>query len=205
MTEPTYVVQEVREWPGQKTPSHNRKRAPFKANWGRTLDVLGRELRHLNAGEVVLFGYFSARHIRRDGQLYADARPTEPGVVLEFKSRTKGTRFRFAADTFGYWQDNVDAIARSLEALRMIDRYGVTSGQQYEGFKALPSHGSTTMTTENAKDTIRRYAPSEGGTVSEMAIRIARAKAHPDRGGSHDAFVQVQEAERTLKAAGVLV
>lgn len=204
MADPVYTVREIRAWPGKKRERHQQSRAPFKANWGRTLDLLKRELRQLDAREVVLSGYFESRHIRRDGQLYADARPTEPGVILEFYSRAKGMPFRFAADRFAFWQDNVDAIARSLEALRMMNRYGVTSGEQYEGFKALPSQGSTTTTTEAALATIRRYAPHTNGAVNEQSIRVAKAAAHPDRGGSHEAFVAVAEAEKALRAAGVL-
>jgi hypothetical protein len=201
MAGPFYTVRPIETWPGKRTP--HRSRSPFKTSWSHVLHVLERELKHLRARDVVLRLAVRDAHLRNDGQLRADARPAEPGVILEFLSTAKGIRFRFATDRYGFWQDNVDAISRSLEALRMIDRYGVTSGEQYEGFRALPSQGTTTITTEDAKEMIRRYAPSANGDWAVAAL-VARSASHPDRGGSDEAFVNVTAAIQTLKAAGII-
>lgn len=188
--------QEVREWPGEKTPVWKRQRAPFKAHATKLWDLLDRELHMVNAKDVTLSGYWRARDFKRDGGIYADARPTEPGVVLEFV-RGKD-RMRFACDKFLVWLDNVDAIARALEALRMVDRYGVTSGQQYEGFKALPA-GVDVANPTNLALTITSWAGVPAGTPITMdLVRRAKAKAHPDAGGSHADFIGVQEAARRL-------
>lgn len=208
--------QEVREWPGKK--NGYRSRAPFKAHATKLWDLLDRELAKINAKDVVLSGYFRAKDFKRDGTVYADARPTEPGVILEYtrvsggyvdgKWRETKDRFRFACDKFPVWLDNVDAIARSLEALRMIDRYGVTSGQQYEGFKALPEKASETLTTARAIEVIAEAAGRPPGVLRDdpeqlrQAIRVARSRAHPDAGGSHERFVLVQAAEAALVQGG---
>jgi hypothetical protein len=56
------------------------------------------------------------------------------------------------------WQHNVRAIALGLEALRKVDRYGITRrGEQYAGWKALPAGigiGATHMTSEVATKVI---------------------------------------------------
>lgn len=191
----TIRYQEVREWPGEKTTGWLRVRAPFKAHATKLWDLLDRELHMVNAKDVTLAGYWRPRDFKRDGGVYADARPTEPGVVLEFM-RGKD-RMRFACDKFLVWLDNVDAIARALEALRMVDRYGVTSGQQYEGFKALPSGAGPSA--DVLSRTIRLWSQtSDAEPVTVEMVRKAKARAHPDAGGSHEAFVAVQDAAKRL-------
>lgn len=193
----TIRYQEVREWPGEKTVTWHRTRAPFKAHATKLWDLLDRELKLIQAKDVTLSGFWRARDFKRDGGIYADARPTEPGVVLEFV-RGKD-RMRFACDKFLVWLDNVDAIARALEALRMVDRYGVTSGRQYEGFKALPSGGGIVVSEANLALTITSWAGVPAGTtITSDIVRRAKAKAHPDAGGSHSDFIAVQEAAKRL-------
>src|SRR5436309_2742974 len=57
------------------------------APWSRIIKDLERELRHLNAVEVVLRMDVEARHIRSDGQLRADARPASSAIMLQFQAR----------------------------------------------------------------------------------------------------------------------
>lgn len=191
-------------WPANypQTATWDRPRCPFRTVWSKTLDDLDRELFHVDARHVVVELDLHESQMTKAGRPRADAIMRTPGVVLQFE-RGKD-RLIFPCDTYNDWQDNVRAIALTLNALRMMERYGTTSGRQYQGFKALPSQGSTTLTTEGAKDTIRRYAGENGNGDWASRVRSARNAAHPDRGGSHDAFVAVQEAERTLRAAGVL-
>lgn len=193
----TIRYQEVREWPGEKTPGYRRNRAPFKAHATKLWDLLDRELQKINAKDVSLSGYWRQRDFKRDGGVYADARPTEPGVILEFV-RGKD-RMRFACDKFPVWLDNVDAIARALEALRMVDRYGVTSGRQYEGFKALPSTAGNGG--ESAQSVIARWAGVDLATtvLTIEHVRRAKQRAHPDAGGSYEAFIAVQQAAQELR------
>jgi hypothetical protein len=51
---------------------------------------------------------------------------------------TQEDAFQFAVDKFATWQDNLRAIALGLEALRKVDRYGITkNSEQYTGWKQL--------------------------------------------------------------------
>jgi hypothetical protein len=73
--------------------------------------------------------------IRQDGQPRANARARiHPGVEISFDSRDHG-RQTFATDEYDDWQDNVRAIALSLEALRAVERWGVSKGRQYTGLR----------------------------------------------------------------------
>lgn len=136
---------DLADWPG--TPTYGRKSAPFRTTWPRTLDLLEAELRHLGATNIVIRAAFESRDIRNDGWPRADARkPSFPGVIISFESKVGP--LQYATDVYGDanwrdlpgWQANVRAVALSLEALRAVDRHGVTGrGEQYVGFGALPA------------------------------------------------------------------
>lgn len=67
---------------GQPVTEARRSRYTFKANWSATLDLLDRELWHLDASSVVLQVDVTEADLRLDGQLRANARPDFPGVRL---------------------------------------------------------------------------------------------------------------------------
>ena len=53
---------------------------------------------------------------------------------------TKGGPLLFVCGRFTTWQDNLRAIAKTMEALRAVKRWGATqSDEQYTGFRALPA------------------------------------------------------------------
>lgn len=194
----------VRQWPGHK---HAFPVAPpFKPTSTRMWTGLEREMKMLGVTACDIFGYFRQQDLKRDGGIYADARPTAPGVVLEYTRN--GQRYRFACDKFRNWLDNLDAIVRSLEGLRISERYGVMSGQQYEGFKALPESSSASA-TDNVKAAAELIARLTGnGTTpagvlrdamtARDAFRRARGRAHPDVGGNHEDFVRLSAAAVAL-------
>jgi hypothetical protein len=173
-------------WPtGQRTPPEQRQHSRFKAPYSRTLEQLQHELRLLDAVEpVVLEAGFQPHEIRMDGLPRKGARPGDPAVIVSFDSRVGP--LRYGCDTFWSHEDNLRAIALALEALRAVDRYGVTKrGEQYTGFAALPS---AEMTREKAIQLLEQL----GG--EKEALR----RTHPDTGGSAVAFNEVQQARRVL-------
>src|ERR1051326_4226362 len=133
------------KWP--RVPENNRVRSQFSAKYSDTLELLESELRHLRARNPVLIQtYMRESDIRIDGLPRADARmPDNPGVIITFEKwfangtfHDKGQALGFVkpvsvpCDRFLDWKDNLRAIALSLEALRRVDRYGVTQmGEQY--------------------------------------------------------------------------
>jgi len=194
-------------WPGP--PTRSRKRAPFRASWSSTLALLKKELRALGARNVRIELDMPARMIRLDGYPRADARASGPGIILNFDSRYGP--LRYPCDTFDSWDDNLRAVALSLEKLRAVDRYGVTKrGEQYSGFGKLPPAGgtSTTLTVEEAA---AQLAAMDGGTSTGPAIRTDREhytsivrrmvkRTHPDAGGSPRDWHALQEVKRVLDA-----
>jgi hypothetical protein len=183
-------------WPGQMTM--RRKRAPFKASYSSTLQLLDRELRALGAERVVVQAALPERDIRLDGLPRNDARPAHPGIIISFESRHGP--LSYPCDTYDRLEDNIRAIALSLEYLRAVNRYGVTKhGEQYRGWTALPAPPRK-MTREEALEVLSPYADLEVPQAerSRDAYRRAAMATHPDRGGNVDAFNRVQQAKEVL-------
>lgn len=190
-------------WPGAETKT--RTYSPFSAEWSATTELLGRELRNLGARNIVCQIALREQDIRLDGYPKANARPTHPGVILAFESNFGP--LKYACDRFSDWRDNVRAIALGLEALRKVERYGITKrGEQYTGFRALPASTQPVMTTEAAARFIGGFTRGvwqdlvRSAEVVAAAYRIAARACHPDTGGSTEQFQQLQEAKRVLDA-----
>lgn len=114
--------------------------SPFQAPWTNTVELLTRELRFLRAERTVLELEVVEQQIRADGQLKGRMVPFGPRVRLSFESRYGPLRYacgRFGDDTIDLgWKWNVRAIGLGLEALRKVDRYGITKrGEQYTGWR----------------------------------------------------------------------
>lgn len=181
----------INRWPGERTPPSERRRAPFSAPWASTVQLLNRELRMIGAEQVVLQAALAEGQIRLDGKPYASARIDDPSIILS--AETNHGALMFAVDTFRTWQENLRAIALALEALRKVDRYGVTkSAEQYQGWRALPAGESAgePMTVEDAQ----AFIDEHGGSYREAAKRL-----HPDApGGDEAAFLRLTEAQEVL-------
>lgn len=168
-------------WPYPET--RNRRSAwTFKVGWQNTLDLLERELRHLRGDSVVIGAGFREQDLRLDGLPRSNAwEPPHPGIELSFDS--KHGRLVYATDTCQRWEHNVRSIALGLEALRAVDRYGITrKGEQYAGWKQLASGDGPSAARGHVL--IREH----GGE------RQALMATHPDHGGDPREFADVQAA-----------
>ena len=147
-----YDIRPLVAWTDPETPVR-RSSSRFKASWADTLEFLSAEISKVGGKEpVVLQVNVTEGDIRLDGMLRANAKVGHPGVVVSFDSDFGP--LRYATDAYEKdwshgmpsWQANIRAIALTLEALRAIDRWGVSKrGEQYTGWKALPSGGSVTF------------------------------------------------------------
>jgi hypothetical protein len=174
--------------------------------------------------------------MRLDGGLRADAKVSHPGVILSFETKKYGP-MRYFTDVFdkgsrwvkgtknelGWysggrseaipgWQMNARAIALGLEALRKVDRYGITKrGEQYTGWSALPPAtpmGAGGMTADQAAQFVAEHSTLAGlpldvddvlsGAWLTEGYRMAAKVLHPDAGGSTEDFQTLQEAKRIL-------
>lgn len=199
----------LEKWPGER--AKYRKDAQFRAKYPQTLDLLEYELSKLRARDTIIqVDNLTTADIRNDGWPKGSWCPRGgwQGVVVSFDS-PKGA-MSFPCDRYTEWQDNLRAIALSLEALRTVDRYGVTRGnEQYRGWAKLESGNGNKGKMD--RDAAARFIESLTGyplgpnpqkrTVSEIC-RDLRIEHHPDRGGSHETFVAIGQAEEVLCGEG---
>jgi hypothetical protein len=198
-----YQFRPIDQWPGTKTSASARKGSQFKAPWSKTLDLLERELNYLKAKDIVIQAAVQPHEIRNDGMLRSGARPSWPGVILSFNS--KHGELSYPCDTYTDWQANIRAIALALEALRAVDRYGVTRrAEQYKGWARLEGPKRVEGDVEDAALLLAKYhiVPFRDilnrRETAEVAYRVAASKTHPDGGGTPDAFKAVQRAKEIL-------
>lgn len=152
----------------------------FRSEWDATLVLLEREIEALKGVDPDIGIVCEPSQISMSGTLKAGQRVAvrHPGAEVSFDAG--GRRMVFHTDAFPYLSWNLRAIALGLEALRKVDRYGITSGgEQYEGFARLTGGGPDA---------------ARGKVLVGLAggIRKAQYKHHPDHGGDQRDFVDVQ-------------
>jgi len=189
---------QIRPWDGPVPPCADQW-SRFKASFGTTVALLSRELHMLGATAIALEIGLREGDIRNDGFPRADRRMQHSAVRLSFTS--PWGPLQYETNEYRDWEDNLRAIALSLEALRAVDRYGVSKrGEQYRGWKQLP------MTVADPADSIATSAHAREwlngfrrGTESDAeALRTAIRKTHPDAGGDDVSFRKTMRAKEVL-------
>lgn len=246
MADVQFRIEAVGEWGDAETPAGQRQRPQFTAGWDDTVRLLKREVELLGGRQVVLAIDIDPRDVRKtDGLPAARARyGSFPGARVTFDSRhgtlvygtdvyTAGGRYKpgqLNDDGFSRsggrmvsmtgWQANVRAIALSLEALRAVDRHGVTRrGQQYAGFRALPPGGialggggprSEFATADDAARWLAEQVAvfsvdtSAGRLLTSpdelrRAWRVLARAAHPDTGGDSSQWLRLVAAKELIE------
>lgn len=181
-------------WPaGRPRTLANRRATPafgtgFAQRYGdftinEAIIKLQEELDRLGATSIVLSSNLDLRldGLPRSGQ----ANPSDPGVALYFKLNGRDTVL--ACDRWMKVQDNIFAIAKHIDALRGMDRWGVgTIEQAFAGYQALPA----------PEQWWQVLGVGEIASADEIrsAYRRLASKAHPDTGGSDAAMARLNAA-----------
>jgi hypothetical protein len=192
-------------WIGDKTKSWNRAKPNFSATYARLLDDLEADLTHLKAKNATVEAGFRDDQIRNDGWPYANAAPSEPGVILSFDS--KYGPLALPCDYFLHWQQNLRAIGLHLQHLRLATAYGVGSkGEQYKGWKAIEAPGQAGMSPEAAAAHIANLSSYPNNPAQlfldyklyRRAYRAAALRVHPDQAGQSEGWTKLCEATAIL-------
>jgi hypothetical protein len=220
------------QWPKgwHRTPREERQRSRFgfrgQVSFSQARTELLVELERIGAANVVIT---TDLPVRRDGLPYAASRAgDDPGVAV-WCVHDSAERV-FACDTWLTHAENMTAIARSLEALRGLERWGMADAmtRAFTGFAALPAGDGTEYVppapppakrpwrevlgrrfndlTEHAQ-----YNPWPDGLEPEALLAIAKSRHrkmiqihHPDVGGDPAIAAELNaalaEAEQELSA-----
>ena len=204
MTQPTaYPLQWPTGWPrtkARRSASFNQKTWDSTYNYNRTKAVTVATARERLSGELDRLGarytvLSTNMELRLDGQPRSDrSDPGDPGVAVYFQ--LGGKPMALACDKWDRVADNIVALAKHIEALRGMDRWGVgTAAQAFAGYEALPA-------PDPWWKTLGLTGPTRSEREIKDAYRKASSNAHPDRpGGSHDRMASVNAArDEGLKA-----
>lgn len=205
MSEPiqAYPLQWPPGWPRKQ--SHQRTRAKFgkgerqyssdrSSSWMRTRDLtvadgVTRVLEELGRMGVRRDDIVISTNVptRLDGLPRGDARvPSDPGAAAYWR-KGKATRC-MAIDRYDRVQDNLAAIAATLEAMRAIERHGGAEilDRAFTGFVALPA----------PEQWFQVLGVGANATRAEIdtAYRRLAATHHPDRGGYGQTMARINVA-----------
>ena len=195
-------------WPEgrPRTERYRRENARFNTSFARARDDVVHQIE-------LLVGRCQARHagvvvstniaLRRDGLPLAGQRaPDDLGVAVYFTYKKR--QMCFACDRWRKIEDNMQAVAKTIEALRGVARWGTGDMMEsaFQGFTALPP--------PDAEHASWRDVLGLGitGPITAEAINLRwkhlRSVHHPDKGGDPQKFAQVKAAyEQGCAALGV--
>lgn len=184
-------------WPRAKNPARSR----FDVSFVAARDGLFEEISRMGGRYPVLS---TNVELRRDGLPYANQRtPEDAGVAVYFER--KGKQMVFACDRWDRVKDNIRAIQKTIEAMRGIERWGASDilERAFSAFEALPAPGAP---ARRAWREVLGFEPPYGVITRERiegAFRLSAKRAHPDAGGSTEAFTELQKArDEALREIG---
>ena len=173
-------------WPPHWSRTRKPRRSPFgHHSYQKATEFLLKELSLLGARNVILS---TNLHLRLDGLPYSSQRgPGDVGVAVYFQ--LDNTHQCFPCDKWDKVEHNIYAVAKTIQALRGIQRWGSPAmvAASFQGFKALPHETPRT-------EAIQWFAECESLSDAKNLFRSLAAQFHPDKaGGSNDAFVELKQ------------
>jgi hypothetical protein len=213
------------QWPERTERTKVRQKSRFgvggHVNFSTALDDLRNELRMLGAVNAVLT---SDLPLRGDGLPYANGRAEDPGIAVWFLLPDDSGELRelvFACDRYLTHAANMTAVARTIEALRGIERWGVAEAKSraFSGFAALPPGSSGTIDDATSGPVKRPWREVLGGSwasglsaselllIAKSRYRTLMKEHHPDRPNANAALaaelnLAMEDAERELGGTG---
>jgi hypothetical protein len=142
--------------------------------------------------------------VRNDGLPYSTYRaPEDPGVAVYWSTKALGERV-IACDRWDGVHANIRAIGLAVDGLRAMDRAGATQilERAFSAFAALPAASAAPVMRPWWE--VLGFPQELIGALSlgviDARFRELAAKAHPDRGGSAEAMIELNAAREQARA-----
>jgi len=184
-----YPLQWPPNWPRSRFQEYSRFRE-LSISTGKSEII--HELELMKASEIIIS---SNLKVKRDGFPYSNQKqPEDKGVAVYFKLKKKNQCM--PCDRWSRIEDNMRAIAKTINALRGIGRWGAENmvDAAFTGFKPLP---------EGTGQWWKVLDVSMNATY-EQVVEAYNKKAlehHPDReGGDHNRMVEINLAMDMAKS-----
>lgn len=182
-------------WPENVRRAETRTWSAFKAD-GKTVHrvraAVRDEVRRIGGTDLIIS---TNQRTRNDGEPVANAKePDDTGAAVYFK--LNGRTVCLACDRWRKLWENLYAIARTIEAMRAVDRWGVSDllDRMFTGFTAL--------TDDAGKGWAAILQVSGDASEAEIkaAYRDRMKEAHPDAGGSDERAAEINAAYQAALA-----
>lgn len=123
--------------------------------------------------------------------------PADPGAAVYWRKSDKFPMKCIAIDLYTHVEDNLAAIAATLEAMRAIERHGGAEIMErtFQGFAALPAKASSTWREQMGFKSDELVSP----TMVEDRFRELAQLHHPDKGGDAFKFREITEARAAAR------
>ena len=173
------------QWPDGWERTKYRQKAIFNTSFAKARDAMFREIYLMGGSYVVLSSNLA---LRKDNLPYANqAQPEDTGIAVYFQY--KDQQMVFACDRWTKTHDNVQAIRKTIEAIRGIERWGASDMMEraFTGFVRLASpddHWTAVLG-------LRRDVAIE---VVELSYRALANAYHPDKGGTDEQMQRLNRA-----------
>lgn len=184
------------QWPSGWPRSKFSQRAQFgDHSRGSAINAVFDEVRKLKGKRIVIS---SNLELRLDGTPRAAQRtPVDQGVAVYFD--LDGQSQCFPCDRWSTIEHNLWAVAKSIEAIRGLGRWGAKDmvSAAFRGFQALPSPEMVmAMPSSRSWHMVLGVNPDAPEEVRRAAYRVLARKAHPDGGGSRELWDELQRAAK---------
>ncbi len=125
-----------------------------------------------------------------------ERKPEDPGAAIYWTDPFNGSPRVMAIDQYTRVEDNIAALAATVEAMRAIERHGgaVILERAFTGFTALPAPGQGAQRDWWEVLQVDRATVTREGC--KAAYRRLASQFHPDKpGGSHEAMSELNAAQ----------
>lgn len=177
-------------WP--RTAKGKRKRGQFRSESRNAITYFAAEKRVIE--ELKRLGG-TRTEIICSSNMIRDRQPDDPGAAVYFQAPEKPQRV-IAVDIYDRVEDNLAAVAATIEAMRAIERHGGATilERAFTGFDALPAPKRPWQILG-----VGEHASEE---AIDAAFRSLAKQHHPDKNGGSDVqFKEITEARDVMMQA----
>lgn len=191
------------DWPSGFERTAERDRSPnrsYEVGLHDAIEDLSRELERLDVQDWRLSTAMDHQS-RNPNYPYANQpQPDDPGVVVRW--RMDDEQYAVACDAYSRVRDNLRTVGLYIREKRKMEQRPVETGEsEFANARLPPADDDDVIVAGESGDPPHKVLgvdPDADEEVVKAAYRAKAKEAHPDNGGSRDAFRRIQSAKNAM-------